>query len=152
MAGLAEARSARRLDALRDGLEHPDARVRANAVEAMMRTAGAETIDLLTPITASGENRARANAVRAMLSARPGEGLVRLQEMLADANPLHRISGIWVAGRARVTPVAGALHRLAAHDRLRPVRLRAGAPVRLITPRPSLGRKRSGSRSGPGAS
>ena len=139
VAGLAEARSARRLDALRNGLKHPDARVRANAVEAMMRTAGAETIDLLTPITASGENRARANAVRAMLSARPGEGLVRLQEMLADANPLHRISGIWVAGRARATPVAGALRRLAAHDRLRPVRLRASATVRLLAPRPTRG-------------
>ena len=140
---LVEGRSSERLAVLRSGLQHPDARVRANAVEAMMRAAGPPAIEIIEPLTASEENRTRANAVRAVLKQQPGSGLDELRAMLTDTNPLHRVSGIWVARCARAIPAISVLEAVARNDRIVQVRARAAAALRLLSsPVAAIGRER----------
>jgi HEAT repeat protein len=131
VAALGDGGSDRRIDAVRAALDHPDARVRANAVEALMRIdrrwGGA-----FGEVAESRDNRLRANAVRAMLAARAPAGQAALRSMLADADPRHRVSAVWVARRARVGPVAGELRGLADRDRFTEVRTRAAAACRLL--------------------
>ena len=133
--GLLGASSDRSLAMLQSALGHPDARVRANAVESLMRAPAADALDLIVPITLSAENRPRANAVRAVLRGRPTLGLAKLRAMLADSEPLHRVSAIWVAKQARVKAVIPTLEDLARGDRLSAVRTRAVAALRLMRPR-----------------
>ncbi|MHC4447060.1 MAG: HEAT repeat domain-containing protein [Planctomycetota bacterium] len=142
IAALVDGRSSERLAVLQSGLGHPDARVRANAVEAMMRAAGSQAIEIIEPLTASEENRTRANAVRAVLKQQPGSGLDELRAMLTDTNPLHRVSGIWVARCARAVPAVSMLEAVARNDRIAQVRVRAGAALRLLgSPFAAIGRE-----------
>lgn len=132
VAALPAERSPRCREALLAGLGHENARVRANAIEGLARTAGMEVIDSIRPLTGSAENRPRANAVRAVLRADRQHGLGDLRRMLADPRPLHRVSAIWVARSAGVIEAAGDLHRLAREDRLPEIRTRARAALRLL--------------------
>ncbi len=81
------------LQALRD----PNARVRANAVEALERGGLQKYQSVLEPLLHHAHQRIRANAVKALLSWRVNSAQQSLAAMLADSRPAHRRSGRWVA-------------------------------------------------------
>jgi len=117
--------------ALQTALDHPDVRVQANALEAVTRI-DHSAIDRLWDRLDSRDNRLRANAVRAVLRRGRGDGSGALQTMLADADPRHRVSAIWVARRVREGRVSGDLRRIADQDAVAEVRRRAAAAVEWI--------------------
>ncbi|MHC5024309.1 MAG: HEAT repeat domain-containing protein [Planctomycetota bacterium] len=129
---LADGCSPRRLPVLLAALQHDDARVRANAIETLMRAGGAGVADVVRPHARSAENRPRANAVRALLRARPADGEIELKSILADDNPLHRISGLWVARRAGHVAAHHEVRHLAEADRVPEIRGRACAVLRFL--------------------
>jgi len=152
--------------ALRGALEWPDRRICANALEALaarhrrgLRASPAPADGLLD----ESHPRVRANAVRAALFGRAGggaagseaaeaEGAVEakdgsaatdrameaLRSMLGDDRAGHRVSGLWVAGRAlrrgpelalgpRWTDLAAVIADMARHDADSGARARAAA-------------------------
>ena len=129
VAALGDVASPPRVQAVLDALDHPDARVKANAVEALGRMDRRAT-RYLGDLAESPDNRLRANAVRVLLKARTG--LESLRAMLADPDPRHRISAVWLARRARALSTLPDLRRLAARDRFAEVRTRAQAAARLL--------------------
>ncbi len=120
-------------NALQRALDHPDVRVQANALEAMTRI-DHTAIDRLGDRLDSRDNRLRANAVRAMLRQGRHDGARALRSMLDDADPLHRVSAIWVARQASERRVSGDLRRIADQDSVAEVRRRAAAAVQWIGP------------------
>ncbi|MHC4416642.1 MAG: HEAT repeat domain-containing protein [Planctomycetota bacterium] len=131
VAALADGGSNRRIAAVRVALAHQDARVRANAVEALARLDRRAT-SVPGVLTHSRNNRVRANAIRALRCEQPEASRQGLRDMLADRDPLHRVSGVWVAGRTRDTRFLAQLRGLAARDQLPEVRTRAAAAARLL--------------------
>lgn len=124
-----DATQSQRVGALRRALDHDDARVAANAVEALARI-DAATIDDRDDLLASRENRVRANAVRARVRRQPLSEC--LPAMLADPDPRHRVSAVWVAARSRAPHVRRDLGRLARADRFLEIRTRAEAALRWL--------------------
>jgi hypothetical protein len=131
IAALGEARSAPGKDMLRAALRHENARVRANAVEAMCAS-GVDAAPLAATFTGDRANRPRANAVLGLLRQHRGAALPHLRAMLDDPDPLHRVSGVWVVRRARVIEVAMDLRRLIETDLVAEVRNRAAAAERAL--------------------
>ncbi len=132
---LGDVRSTHSVAAIRKALGYDDARVRANAIESLTRL-DRRAIEFAASMVTTRDNRPRANAVRALLDVLHTKALPQLRTMLADADPLHRISGIWVARRTRALGVAGELQELAKQDRFPEVRSRAEAAARFIASRP----------------
>ena len=132
---LRDVRSTHSVGAIRKALGHDDARVRANAIESLTRL-DRRAIELVAPMVTTRDNRPRANAVRALLDVLHTKALPQLRTMLADPDPLHRISGVWVARRTRALGVADQLQQLAKQDRFPEVRSRADAAARFIAHRP----------------
>ncbi len=112
---------------LTEAAGHTDARVRANAIDALARRArvavliptgvSAAVHDVLRERIDDEAHRPRASAARALLltgapsfpraaSARDA-GERALLSMLEDARPMHRVAGLWLAERAasRVAPL-----------------------------------------------
>lgn len=118
-------------DALEGALAHADPRVRANALEALVRfdrtIAGS-----IGHHVASHDSRLRANAVRAMLRGGQRGAVESLRAMLDDPDPRHRVSGVWVAGRTRLAAVTVELKSLAATDPFEEIRTRAAKTVNLL--------------------
>lgn len=83
--------------------EHTDPRIRANAVESLARVARlagprAAMPAVIIESKADPHHRVRANALRALADGdTPGGGVAA---MLSDARPMHRLAGVWLAGRA----------------------------------------------------
>lgn len=106
---------------LLEGLSHPDARVRANAVEALARrhrsaegtgaqaqSAPAALLDgAVWELRRDPGARARANALRAWTACDPGDAGSELLRMLHDPRPDHRLSAAWCAGRTLASPGRG---------------------------------------------
>ncbi|MHC4711038.1 MAG: hypothetical protein ACYTA3_11625 [Planctomycetota bacterium] len=131
VAALGDGGSSHRASAVRRALGHADLRVRANAIEALVRIdrrPGAH----LDALAASRDNRLRANAVRGLLAGRAAGGIRALRRMLADDDPRHRVSALWVARRSRAKPVVDDLRRLADSDRFSEIRDRATAAARIL--------------------
>jgi hypothetical protein len=131
VAALGDGGSSHRASAVRRALGHADLRVRANAIEALVRIdrrPGAH----LDALAASRDNRLRANAVRGLLAGRAPGGIRALRRMLADDDPRHRVSALWVARRSRAKPVVDDLRRLADSDRFSEIRDRATAAARIL--------------------
>ncbi|MHC4220448.1 MAG: HEAT repeat domain-containing protein, partial [Planctomycetota bacterium] len=104
VAALGDGGSARRSIAIRKTLGHADPRVRANAVEALLRIdrrPGAH----LDALASSRDNRLRANAVRGLVVGLAAGAIRALRRMLLDDDPRHRVSAVWVARRSRARPV-----------------------------------------------
>ncbi|MCA9299573.1 MAG: HEAT repeat domain-containing protein, partial [Phycisphaerales bacterium] len=104
-------------------LDHPDPRVRANAVDALARLDRRGLPDAVESMVDDDHHRIRANVIRASLASR-GElkriyepaAVDALRAMLRDERAAHRLSGVWLAqrvlageGRARVGQAWGAL-------------------------------------------
>ncbi len=86
-------------------LGHPDDRVRANAVESLGQRTGADRPAIITELKSDSNHRVRANAIRAEILAEPA-GAIRtpgfgreLTQILSDTRPMHRLAGLWLAGR-----------------------------------------------------
>ena len=136
----ASSRDAERV--IEECLHDADTRVRANAVEAVAKrvrhSPGASDHALLTllELKDDGAHRARANALRGLLETAAGEPSVDgVRAMLADERPMHRLAGVWLAGRvlpgvkpviaSRYGELAGVVKRLAEKDEDEHVRRRA---------------------------
>ncbi len=78
-------------------LSDEDNRVRANAIEALERTATRETSTEISRFVWDENNRVRANAIKALLHWKVASAQQAIDEMLADARPQHRTSAQWVA-------------------------------------------------------
>lgn len=118
--------------AIRVALRHTDPRVRANAVEALARHDAAGTIETLAPLSDHRHNRVRANSVLALLRHHQPVGAVALRSMLGDDDPMHRVSGIWVAGRAGAGFAREDLRTLMERDTRMEIRKRAAQTLRRI--------------------
>ncbi len=137
-------------------LRHPDARARANAVEAMARqerSAGQTDANLrstLTELRGDPNQRVRANAVRSLMALPEPKGGAALYTpsagsaliaMLRDERAAHRVSGLWVAERASKAPdsaLVGHIQSLAEMDPDRGVRTRAAGVIHRIQVRRGL--------------
>ena len=149
VSALAEVDSPASANAITACLSHADPRVQANAVEAIdRRLPWKGAVDALIrasqPITrlmdAEG-NRSRANALRTLMRV----GVVEPKEvvqMLRDPRPLHRISGMWLVAKLRLTEVQEEVNRLTKPREPQPVRERAKVVVKRLgamgTPRTAL--------------
>ncbi|MCC6971692.1 MAG: hypothetical protein IT434_15885 [Phycisphaerales bacterium] len=128
--------------AIEECLHDGDPRVRANAVEAVARRvrhspgAGDHALLTLLELKDDGAHRARANALRGLLETAAGEPSVEgVHAMLSDERPMHRLAGVWLAGRvlpgvkpviaARYGDLVGAVKRMAEKDEDEHVRRRA---------------------------
>jgi len=77
---------------------HADGRVRANAVEALAkieRVQGSSLPSAVVELKGDPHHRVRANALRAAITG----SLEGLGEMLGDERAMHRLAGVWLAGR-----------------------------------------------------
>jgi HEAT repeat protein len=130
VAALADDRSEASARAIRAALEHPDGRVQANAIESLARLRLDEAV--LLEQSNAGHNRLRANAIRGLVRHDRERGVERLNRMLGDANPLHRVSAIWAARSSRARESANHVERLAARDASPEIRTRAAAALRFL--------------------
>ncbi len=118
-------------------LTHPDPRVRANTIEELARGGadGVRTLeDQLESWLSDRAHRLRAAAVRAAL-AEPKlapVGKSALLDMLSDDRAMHRVSGAWLACRARAVDAAAILRDLALRDHDSAVRARADWALRRL--------------------
>ncbi len=136
----ASSRDAERV--IEECLHDADTRVRANAVEAVAKrvrhspSASDHALLTLLELKDDGAHRARANALRGLLETAAGEpSLDGVRAMLADERPMHRLAGVWLAGRvlpgvkpviaSRYGELAGVVKRLAVKDEDEHVRRRA---------------------------
>lgn len=149
VAALGEAATPRASVALAFALEHPDARVRANAIDAALRLSRAASrpalgLDRLVELKLEPHHRVRASALRAILSGPAAVSLAAeqaaadLASMLTSSDASSRLAGSWLASRVlpgagrqrlgRAWPVLLAqVEELARFDPEPKIRLRAGA-------------------------
>ena len=116
-------------------LHDKDARVQANAVEALAALGGnpsavQDKID-------SEFNRVRANAIKWLLECRHPRGDMALAAMLTDGRTPHRISALWVVKTLRYQPAEAILDRLALHDSDAKVRARSATILRDLRAAPA---------------
>lgn len=101
---------------LNKGLDDANARVQANAVEAIgMRGDDSAVNDLMTKL-ASPDNRVRANAIKALLKLGVREAAEALLCMLRHENRMHRISALWLVDRMGLFTLASRVNSMAAED------------------------------------
>ncbi len=117
-------------------LQHPNARVRANAIEAINSCKSA-TVDKsvctqLEILTTDAENRPRANAIYALSHIDQEASSDCLSEMLCDKRPMHRISALWVVGQLEFVSNAHHVSSIALHDESKPVRKRARKTAKML--------------------
>jgi hypothetical protein len=132
VAALGYHESPRSSEAARVALRHVDARVRANAVESLARHDNAGALATMAALSEHRHNRLRANSVLALLRGNQPVGAQALRAMLADSDPMHRVSGIWVAGRAHALFARSDLRTLAERDGRIEIRKRAARTLRRI--------------------
>jgi hypothetical protein len=121
---------------LRETINHENARVRANAVEALAQpsVSAALACDFdLTEWSNADENRIRANAIRGMVMREQPTAIDCWRTMLRDERPLHRISAIWVAERTPREGMTQHLSMLAATEPLPEIRTRARSAIHQLT-------------------
>ncbi len=126
-------------DALRACLSSADARLRANAIEAIERIGeGPSAATRLIEGDHAGAQppRVRANAARALARCVKPKlralGLETLDAMLGDERAEHRVSGLWLAGRLGRVESAQRVAELASRDDAPVVRERARATARRL--------------------
>lgn len=122
---LAGSQSPKALTALDRSLDHPDGRVRANAVESLVTHQLARHADRLGVMARQEENRPQANAIRALLGHAPDAGREALLSMLRDIRPPHRGSALWVIGVEGLTDMSSRVAEMSVSDAAPEVRQRA---------------------------
>lgn len=81
---------------LEELLSHGDARVRANAIEALAQLRSSRHVDRLVELVDDPESRPRANAIAALMDLRTGDAVHALRRMLDDRRADHRHSALWL--------------------------------------------------------
>ncbi|MCK5683323.1 HEAT repeat domain-containing protein [bacterium] len=84
-------------------LEHPDSRIRANAVEGLMLTRDASVLENISPLLNSENNRVRANAIQCFDSFGHLNELSAIEKMVEYGNENHLKSAMWVLNRLNPT-------------------------------------------------
>ncbi len=107
-----------------------DARVQANAVEALSRNSDDASI-VLDKID-SPHNRVRANAIKWLLEAKHPQALSALTSMLTDVRPPHRISALWVVQSLQYIIAMSLVERIGLQDVDPKVRARAATVLRAL--------------------
>jgi hypothetical protein len=120
---------------LQRALGDPDARVQANAVEALDDDVGESRLIAaeLIPKLKSEHNRVRANAVRALLRLNTAEAGQALLDMLEAGDPAHRLSALWVVEQMKLGSVVDQVARIGRDDPDFRVRRRAAGVVERLT-------------------
>ncbi|MEX2212559.1 MAG: HEAT repeat domain-containing protein [Phycisphaeraceae bacterium] len=111
--------------AIEAALEHEDARVRANAIDAMDDEASVKQNDRLLMMAASDENRPRASAIASLLRRREPSAPMMARTMLADRREKHRISALWLTESMKLFDAATSVAEMAVSDPDPHVRKRA---------------------------
>lgn len=101
---------------LKQALNDPDRRVRANAVESAEGTDIHKWIEDLKARLNDEDNRVRANAIKALLPLQVREAAVALLDMLDSTNALNRMSALWVVDQLNLTTMANRVRYMALDD------------------------------------
>ena len=104
------------IDALEEAIDHLDARVRANALEALQELQSARHEHRLASMALKEECRPRANAIGHLLELRRGQAMQALRLMLNDERQEHRNSALWLVGSAGLVEVARHVAEMAITD------------------------------------
>ena len=120
------------LDLLEAAARNSDPRVRANAIEAMEELRVANRSQQVLAMLNSRHNRERANAIKAISQFDFHTARETLSKMLLDANPLHRISAMWVVEQLGVLDIVRQVTTLARRDPNAHARGRAAEMVERI--------------------
>ncbi|RME36444.1 MAG: hypothetical protein D6788_11590 [Planctomycetota bacterium] len=110
---------------LKTAARDPDARTRANAIEALDRKDVPDRKDVTMPALEGSPPRVRANAVRSLLRMEVAQAGQTLLAMLQDPSPAQRLSALWVVERFCGRALMERLRRLAERDTDPRVRRRA---------------------------
>jgi hypothetical protein len=113
-------------------LNDPDARVRANAIEAIDHVQNPQYLPTLSRMARSRFNRERANAIKALHSMKIGAASHELVAMLRDVRPEHRISAMWALKEVGLWQMLREIGRLAKSDGDMRVRRYAVGVIRSI--------------------
>jgi HEAT repeat protein len=107
-------------------LQHPNDRVKSNAIEALeqMHKLG-QVRDQLVAFAHSADNRSRATAIRALMQMPVVDALPALADMLREEDEKQRLSALWVVQRLGVVGLVYRLADLARRDPTQRVRRRA---------------------------
>ncbi len=112
-------------DLLEAATRHGDPRVRANAVESMEELHIADRSQQVLAMLNSRHSRERANAIKAIGHFDFATARECLGRMLTDANPLHRMSALWVVEQLQMLEIMRQVSILARRDPNLRVRKRA---------------------------
>jgi HEAT repeat protein len=117
---------------LQQALNDNDARVRANAIEAVERSNRSDYVTLLASRLRSSNARERANAIKALHRMKVSTATRALQAMLRDDRPDHRVSGLWALRQIGWWRLVEEVGRLAREDGNLRVRRYALAVLRSV--------------------
>lgn len=117
---------------LRAVVTDSDARVQANAIEALERLNANDRADCTAPQLDSENARVRANAIKSLLRLNVSQAAEELLTMLADPQSSHRLSALWVVERLRLKAMVRRIVDLCSNDPDEKVRRRAGRVLRLL--------------------
>lgn len=106
----------RPLKSVQRALRDPDSRVRANAIEALIRMQATDENEQLARMAKSEQNRPRANAIGALLGQGHRSALAALVQMLADERAAHRCSALWIVRKMRRIELSRQVAELAISD------------------------------------
>jgi HEAT repeat protein len=120
-------------DLLEAAAHHDDPRVRATAIESMAALRIAHHSKQVLSMIHSRHNRERANAIKAISEFDFNTAKDCLFRMLADNNPLHRISALWVVEQLALPELFRQVSVLARRDSNTRVRKRAADILESLT-------------------
>jgi HEAT repeat protein len=120
-------------DLLDAAAKHEDPRVRANAVESMTVLHIADRSQQVLTMLNSRHNRERANAIKAISDYDFATARECLLRMLADPNPMHRISALWVVEQLHILGIVRQVSSIARKDPNTRVRRRATEMLATMT-------------------
>ncbi len=110
---------------LRQALNDADARVQANAIEALDALDQPDRGRWVAEKMASPDGRVRANAIRSCLRAEMYQAAEALLDMLDAESAAHRISALWVVEMLKLRTLRTRVRELMEHDSDQGVRARA---------------------------
>jgi hypothetical protein len=123
-------------DLLEAAAHHKDVRVRANAIESMETLHIADRSQQVLAMLNSRHNRERASAIRAISKFDFETARECLSRMLADPNPLHRISALWVVSQLQMLEIVRQVSAISRKDPNVRVRHRAAEMLESLTGNP----------------
>lgn len=122
---LGTAESPESAHALRDALAHPDARIRANAVEAIARRGLSDATPAVARVAREDDTEPRAQAIAALHQTHPDSAVDALHAMLADDRSAHRDRALWLIESMGLVEMARQVAEMSISDPSPAVRQRA---------------------------